>query len=260
MRLKPHPDSRQRLLQFDLDITPQPSFLTHHSDAENNSLTTAWFQGNHQSLEIVARSTVEVANNNPFDFILNDPAMTQLPILYTEPEKSLLNMYVVIETENLKPLEEFLRPILAQTKYETIPFLTELVTYIFSRFKRKERKSGGPWEPEKILQKGKGACRDYAWLFVLACRSVGLAARFVSGYHAPYNPRKKPELHSWAEIFLPGAGWIGFDPSLGLAISERHIALTASYNPTLTIPTSGKFWGKDVKSELRTFISIKPLQ
>jgi transglutaminase-like putative cysteine protease len=135
-----------------------------------------------------------------------------------------------------------------------------MVTYIFNRFRREERKHGHPWNPEKTLQKGKGACRDFAWLYVVSCRSLGLAARFVSGYHLPFNPREKPELHAWADVFLPGAGWIGFDPSLGLAVSSRHVSLAASYDPLLTLPTSGKFWGKDSKSNLKVAISIRHLE
>jgi len=72
----------------------------------------------------------------------------------------------------------------------------------------------------------------------------------------PFSPRKKPELHAWAEVFLPGAGWVGFDPSLGLAVSDRYIALAASYDPALTLPTSGTFWGKGVKSVLKASINI----
>jgi len=259
IRLRPRPDTRQQVLQFDLDILPSPSFLTHYSDIENNALTTAWFNGLHEKLQITACSEVELIDHDPYDFILTEPAMAQLPLIYKEPLISLLGVYTVLDKEVSPTLNDFLKPVLIQAKYETIPFLNGLATHIFNGFTRKGREDGNPWAPEETLKKGKGACRDLAWLYVVACRSLGLAARFVSGYHVPFNPRKKPELHAWAEVFLPGAGWVGFDPSLGLAVSDRYIALAASYDPILTLPTSGTFWGKDVKSVLKASITIKSI-
>ena len=120
--------------------------------------------------------------------------------------------------------------------------------------------SAGPGDLVLVIKEGKGACRDLTWLYLTSCRSVGLAARFISGYHLPFNVRKKPELHAWCEVFLPGAGWLGFDPNLGMAISERHVAVATSFNPVMTLPTSGTFWGKDSKSNLKANISIHTLE
>lgn len=260
IRLRPRADTRQQVLRFELNIRPPPSFLTNHTDSENNAMTTAWFQGNYQSLELVAHLEVQTSDSNPFDFILTEPAMTRLPLVYPEPDRSLLGMYHAHEQDVSPELDEFLKPVLVQSKYETVPFLNRLSTHIFNSLKREDRKRGDPWTPEKTLQKGKGACRDYAWLYVIACRSLGLAARFVSGYLVPFSSRQKPELHSWAEVFMPGAGWIGVDPSLGLAVSNRHIALAASYDPARTAPSSGMFWGKDIKSRLETTITVNSLE
>jgi transglutaminase-like putative cysteine protease len=234
--------------------------LTNHTDSEDNPVTTAWFQGNHRSLEFVAQFEVHTSDSNPFDFVFTEPAMTRLPAAYQEPDRSLLDMYLIIQQEASAKLEDFLKPALIEVKYETIPFLNRLTTHIFSSLKRENRKYGNPRAPEETLQEGKGACRDYAWLYVVACRSLGLAARFVSGYHVPFSSQEEPELHSWAEVFLPGAGWIGFDPSLGLAVANRHIALTASYDPIRTAPSSGMFWGKDVRSRLDANITISSLE
>ena len=260
IRLRARPDTRQQVLKFNLDITPSPSFITNHTDNENNVLSTAWFQGNHEELHISARSEVETIDHDPYDFILTEPAMTQLPLNYPEPVKSLFSVYINPDKKLSQTLKNFLKPVLIQAKYMTVPFLSGLVTHIFKSLKKADRKHGNPWSPEKTLREGKGACRDFAWLYVASCRSLGLAARFVSGYHFPFNPKKKPELHAWAEVFLPGAGWLGFDPNLGLAISARHVTIAASYDPTLTLPTSGKYWGKDTKSDLITSISIRTLK
>lgn len=256
IRLRPRADTRQQVLRFELDIRPPPSFLTNHTDSENNPMTTAWFEGNHQSLQLAARLKVQTSESNPFDFILTEPAMSHLPVAYQEPDRSLLGMYLILQQETSAKLQDFLKPVLVEAKYETIPFLDRLTMHIFSSLKRENRKHGNPRTPEETLQKGKGACRDYAWLYIVACRSLGLAARFVSGYHVPFSSRGKAELHSWAEVFLPGTGWIGFDPSLGLAVSNRHIALAASYDPARTAPSSGMFWGKDVKSRLEASITV----
>ncbi len=260
IRLRPRADTRQQVLRFELNIRPPPSFLTNHTDSENNAITTAWFQGNHQSLEIVAYIEVETSDSNPFDFILPEPAMDHLPLVYQEPDRSLLGMYRTLEQEVPPELDDFLKPVLIEAKHETVPFLNRLAVHISNSLKRENRERGDPWPPQKTLQKGKGSCRDYAWLYIVACRSLGLAARFVSGYHVPFSPREKPDLHSWAEIFMPGAGWIGFDPSLGLAASNRHIALAASYDPAHAAPSGGMFWGKNVGSKLETAITINSLE
>ncbi|MGD9118580.1 MAG: transglutaminase family protein [Dehalococcoidia bacterium] len=257
IRLRPRLDSRQQVLKFELNIRPTPSFSTHYSDIENNMLTTVWFQGAHPEMEIAARSEVELSDREPYDFILTEPAMTQLPLTYPETLVPMLSVYTTLDRE--PTLNEFLKPVLLEAKNETIPFLNGLAVSIFKKFKRRERKNDNPWAPEKTLEKGQGACRDLAWLYIIACRSLGLAARFVSGYHVPFNPRKKPELHAWTEVFLPGAGWIGFDPGFGTAVSERYIAIAASYDPALTLPTDGKFWGTGVKSVLKTAITIAPV-
>jgi len=260
IRLRARADTRQQVLRFELDIRPPPPFLTNHTDSEDNATTTAWFQGNHQSLELAAHLEVQISDSNPFDFVLTEPAMSHLPVAYQEPDRSLLGMYLVLQQEVSAKLEGFLKPVLVEAKYETVPFLNRLAMHISNSLKREDRKYGNFRTPEETLQKGKGACRDYAWLYVVACRSLGLAARFVSGYHIPPSSREKPELHSWAEVFMPGAGWIGFDPSLGLAVSNRHIALAASYDPARTAPSSGMFWGKDVKSRLDTNITVSSLE
>ncbi|MFO7773683.1 MAG: transglutaminase family protein [Dehalococcoidia bacterium] len=260
IRLRARADTRQQVLRFELNIKPSPSLLTNHTDSENNAMTTAWFQGEHQSLEIASHLRVETSDSNPFDFILTEPAMTHLPLTYQEPDRSLLGMYHVLHQEGSPELDDFLKPVLIQAEYETVPFLSRLSTHICNSLRRENRKRGDPWAPEKTLQKGKGTCRDYAWLYIVACRSLGLAARFVSGYHVPLSSRERPELHSWAEVFMPGAGWIGFDPSLGLVVSNRHIALAASYDPARTAPSHGMFWGKDIKSRLETAITINSLE
>jgi len=260
IRLRPRPDTRQQVLKFNLDIMPSPSFITHHTDPENNALVTAWFEGTQEELHISTNSEVVTDERNPYDFVITDPEMNHLPLVYREPSRTLLGLYTINQKESDQTLSDFLKPILVQAKYETVPFLSELVTYISKAFKKADRNYGNPWSPEKTLREGRGACRDLAWLYITSCRSLGLAARFVSGYHLPFNPRKKPELHAWCEVFLPGAGWIGFDPILGIAVWGRYVAIATSYDPVMTLPTGGTFWGKGIKSDLKTSIVMRSLE
>jgi transglutaminase-like putative cysteine protease len=259
IRLTPRQDDRQQLSQYNLSLSPKASFITNYTDCENNSLTTAWFTGKHSQFELTADMEVEVQSQNPYDFILTSTEMTRLPIFYKEPERSFLDLYIAVEDETAIMLKNYFKPVLIQSQYQTVPFLNNIVGYIFDNFKSEKRKYGQARSPEKTISMRKGTCRDLAWLFVLTCRSLGIAARFVSGYQAPFNPRKIPELHAWSEVYLPGAGWSGFDPSQGLAISDRYITLAASYTPLLTQVTTGQFWGTGIKSDLQSSITIKSM-
>src|SRR5690606_27947417 len=106
---------------------------------------------------------------------------------------------------------------------------------------------------------GKGACRDLAMLFIDACRSQGLAARFVSGYAWQDAAQAEHDLHAWAEVYLPGGGWRGFDPSTGLATADHHIAVAACAVPDGAAPTTGTIQSRDVTTDLHTDVRIQPL-
>lgn len=259
IRMKPRFDTRQQLIDYNIVFYPQPDQITHYTDIENNILTTAWFKEEYEELRITTCSDIEVNESNPYEFIIVEPSLTVLPLVYPEPEGALIGCYTSLDKNPSETLKSFIRPILLEAQNQTVPFLSGLAMTIFKSFTRAKRKSGAPWEPDKVIKTARGACRDFALLYVITCRSLGLAARFVSGYYVPYNKKNRPELHAWAEVYLPGAGWLGYDPSLGLAVTSRHITLVASYDPALTLPASGKFWGADVGSALKTEIAINPV-
>ena len=106
--------------------------------------------------------------------------------------------------------------------------------------------TGDPWPPEKTLADRTGSCRDIAVLFCEVCRAAGLPSRFVSGYAVDPDHSGCHHLHAWSEIYLPGAGWRGFDPTLGLAVADRHVSLAAARLPALAAPTSGVYRGTGV--------------
>ena len=135
---------------------------------------------------------------------------------------------------------------------EILPFLLRLNKWLHERLTRETRLEGPPRSPAETILLGRGACRDLAVAFMALARSQGIPSRFVTGYHEgdPANPRK--ELHAWAEVFLPGGGWRGFDPSLGLAVADRHIALAAAPESPETAVVSGAFTAAKPGSQLET--------
>jgi transglutaminase-like putative cysteine protease len=120
---------------------------------------------------------------------------------------------------------------------------------LFARMRHEIRAEGAAWSPERTLFAGGGACRDVTALFMAACRSLGIAARFVSGYQAAADtPDGRRHLHAWPEAFLPGVGWRGFDPTHGLAVTDGHVALCAAPDQAATMPIEGGFYGDAVAS------------
>jgi transglutaminase-like putative cysteine protease len=153
-------------------------------------------------------------------------------------------------------VERFAKSIAGQSEHQTLRFLTGLNSEIYGSFRQVIREHGGPRRAEETLALKEGSCRDLTMLFVEACRCLGIAARFVSGYHSE-APKEGPRyLHAWAEVYLPGAGWRGYDPSHALAVAEHHVAVAAAATPQLAAPVSGAVRGDDVTSSLEANIEI----
>jgi transglutaminase-like putative cysteine protease len=121
---------------------------------------------------------------------------------------------------------------------------------------RVERPEGEPLAPEETLRRGEASCRDQTLLFMETCRSLGYAARFVSGYYYAGPESDDHELHAWAELYLPGGGWRGFDPTSGLAAGEAHIAIAAAIQPRMAAPVSGSIRGRG-SSSLHTHVALE---
>ncbi|MEE9193041.1 MAG: transglutaminase family protein, partial [Thermodesulfobacteriota bacterium] len=159
-------------------------------------------------------------------------------------------------TENNK-LTDLINPILEKSKKQTIEFLFNLNNFIYQEFEKIIRETGNPWTPVKTIEENKGSCRDLSVLFMECCRSVGLPSRFTSGYNEIDIKSKQRQLHAWAEVFIPGGGWLGYDPTLGLAVGDKHVSLASSSMPENTYPISGNFRGTGVDSELKYDIKIE---
>jgi transglutaminase-like putative cysteine protease len=257
LRFQPRGDAAQRLIRFDLDIEPAPAGVTQALDANGNTVAMAWFSDLHDRMLLRASSTVETLRENPFDYLLT-PINRRLPIGYQPWEMAALGpacRRVAVPT-NADPVLDLASEIRDASGHELVPFLTRLCTTLYERIRLIHRETGAPWSPAITMEQRQGSCRDLAMLFIDVCRAVGLAARFVSGYQEGDPDRTERQLHAWSEVYLPGAGWRGYDPTHGLAVSDRHVAVAAAADPQFAAPVTATYRGTNVEAELITHVSI----
>jgi transglutaminase-like putative cysteine protease len=255
IRLRPRCDVFQRLVSFDLTVEPSPEGMSQIMDVEGNALSQVWFLGVSESLTLRTSCTVETLRTNPFDYMVIDPEGLRVPMVYPETERRALARY--LEAPGDPAVVAFAAEILGAAGGGATAFLGELCLRIASTIDQEVRRVGDPLPPGETLARRKGACRDLAVLFIDACRSVGIAARFVTGYEMGEAGTQERELHAWAEVYLNGAGWRGYDPSQGLAVADRHVAVAAGAGPPEAAPTSGTFRGSGVASALETVVNIR---
>lgn len=241
-RFRPRDDGSQRILAFELRIDPQPRGSTLCLDHNGNVVLHAWFEGLTGHLTVDSRFEVETLRTNPFDFVLTSAAFTTVPAIYPEDLRPTLAPYGSIDNSG-RLIYEFARSVARDVHWQTLAFLSSLNQRIFQRTRHTIRDQGPPQPAEQTLSEGAGACRDVAVLFCEACRCMGLAARFVSGYEQAAANEEHSYMHAWAEVYLPGAGWRGFDPSRGLAVADRHVPAAAAIDPAGASPISGTYRG-----------------
>ena len=243
LRFQPRSDGAQTPLEFRLEIDPQPSGTTTGLDAAGNVTTSAWFEGLHPALTITAHSVTRMLRGNPFDFLV-DRSRNLLPADYGD-DLPTLRPYLERERREhgADPIAHFAARMRDAAHGELIPLLTCLNHTLYDRLRVVRREDGPAWPAERTWTEQRGACRDLAVLFIDVCRALGVAARFVSGYEDP-GPSSEPcDLHAWAEAYVPGGGWRGYDPSRGLATTQSHIALAAAAAPPGAAPIAGTFRG-----------------
>ncbi|GAB3016644.1 transglutaminase family protein [Spirosoma pulveris] len=230
----------QRLLTYELTIDPQPSRIVRNVDVEGNVQQVVYFNHPTSHLRVTAEMELQSDEFNSFDFVLFPFDTQRVPFQYPKAVEDLLQPYLKRVGVSEK-VENWARQLAADADGQTTAFLI-LLNQTIRQFTYEIRELGAPLPPEQTLTLRKGSCRDYTTLFMAACRSMGLAARFVSGYLFG-NPQQEHQLHAWAEVYLPGAGWRGFDPTQGSLVVNRHIFLTSTAKPELAAPISGTFQG-----------------
>jgi len=255
LHLKPRSDESQTLRQFTLRVNPEPFHMTELNDALGNPAHEIWFDGAAECLVMEASSITDVTRSNPFDYILRTSAL-HLPVNYSSSLISYLKPF--LNTDKVEAsVREFSSLAAKKAGFETVGFLSQLCLMMNRQIQPVHREEGFPWLPEKTLSGGTGACRDMAVLFIACCRAQGLAARFTSGYAYETWNKEGTDLHAWAEVYLEGAGWRGYDPSTGLAVSDQHIAVASAPEPQLVSPVTGTFRADKIISSLETCISVE---
>ena len=242
LRLRPRCDGSQRVHDCRIEVQPAPAGRSDALDAEGNATICLWFDHLIEELVVDVHSEVETLRRNPFDFLLTDAAVTTVPARYTPALAALLApaLRPVGACEVARFADELAR---ADGKRDTLTFLGELTRQLFASCEVVIREFGEPYSPGQTLATRRGSCRDLTVLFIEACRSQGLAARFVSGYQEGDPDQEQRYLHAWPEVYLPGAGWRGYDPTLGLTVADRHVAVAASVDPPNAAPIEGTYRG-----------------
>jgi transglutaminase-like putative cysteine protease len=179
---------------------------------------------------------------------LRDPGLPRLP-WSSSPDDVLANYRR--DAEHDAAVAAFAAALAAECGWTALPFLDHLSRTLFTRLERRIRVEGAAQAPAHTLAIGRGACRDLTVLFMATCRSLGIAARFVSGYQARADtPDGQRHLHAWPEVFLPALGWRGFDPTHGIAVTDGHVALCAAPDQADTMPVEGSFYASGATATL----------
>jgi len=259
IRLHPREDGSQRLQQQQLSISPQPAGQAQQLDPEGNVALQVWFDGPATELAVLSSFSVETLRENPFDFLLPAPAELVLPMKYPAALAPVLAHYIHGPTNGNRvdpAVRAFAESCSAEAGRQAMPFLITLTDTLWREWKHIVRPEGASRPAAETLERREASCRDLAVLFIESCRSLGLAARFVSGYEQTAAIAEHAYMHAWAEVFIPGGGWRAYDPSRGVAVSTMHVPVAAAAHPEMAAPISGLYRGK-ARARMQVAISMQ---
>ncbi len=249
IRLRPAPHCRTPILSYSLKVEPAEHFLNWQQDPQSNWLARVVVPEKTEVLTVTVDLTAELNVINPFDFFL-EPSAEKFPFVY-DPELAADLRPYLRRLECGPRFHDYLEAI-PRAEQPATAFLFALNAALQKDIGYLIRMEPGIQAPDLTLEKRSGSCRDSAWLLVQLLRHLGLAARFASGYLIQLKPDQKSldgpsgtdidftDLHAWCEVYLPGAGWVGLDPTSGLFAGEGHIPLACAANPTAAAPISGE--------------------
>jgi uncharacterized protein (DUF2126 family)/transglutaminase-like putative cysteine protease len=272
VRLRPAPHSRTPIASYSLSVSPPDHFLNWQQDAFGNYLARLVFPEPTTELSFTVDLTADMSVVNPFDFFL-EPYAERAPFSYPQALRNDLEPYLrSIDEDPARPgsgpgqlVRDWVAALDAPPPdsadaLRTVDFLVDLNQRISKSVAYSVRMEPGVQTPDHTLGVGIGSCRDSAWLLVSVLRELGLAARFVSGYLIQLVPDQPSpvdgaapftqdftDLHAWAEVYVPGAGWIGMDATSGLFAGEGHIPLAATPHPSSAAPIEGATSFADVE-------------
>lgn len=248
VRLRPAPHCRTPISSYSVNVLPAKQFLNWQQDPYGNFLARLVFPEKTTDFVVEVDLVAEMTVINPFDFFL-EPEANEFPFEYSSASKADLQPYLALEQPSPE-LQQFVQAA-PRTSTGTVNFLVDLNRYVHDAVRYVIRMEPGVQTSQETLRLKSGSCRDSAWLLVQLVRHLGLAARFVSGYLIQLKPDVAPlegpagaatdftDLHAWAEVFLPGAGWVGLDPTSGLLAGEGHLPLAATPDPESAAPITG---------------------
>ncbi|MBU2779757.1 transglutaminase family protein, partial [Acidithiobacillus caldus] len=253
LRLRPAPHCRTPILAYKLTVEPAEHFLHWYQDPFANYQGRLVFPKPARALSVEVEVVADLTVLDPFDFFVEDFAETWP---FTYPHAIAKELWPYRECANAGPLfSAYLQRVPKDTQ-NTVEFLVALNQNLQKAIDYGVRLEPGVQTCEETLERRMGSCRDTAWLLVELLRHLGFASRFVSGYlvqlaadeiplHGPAGPSKDfTDLHAWAEVYLPGAGWVGLDPTSGLFAGEGHIPLACTPQPRAAAPIVGSSYAR----------------
>jgi transglutaminase-like putative cysteine protease len=246
LHIRPREGHDIRIESSRLSITPNYN-IRWERDIYGNSIALVDFVNKSPVLEIVSEVVVEHYQEQPMTFDLDESAQ-HYPFRYNPVEQiDLIPYQMAVFPQDYPILQKWLQKICKpEQKTNTVELLAALNESIASHFTYQVREEAGVQSPHQTIELGTGSCRDFAALFIEACRVFGFAARFVSGYFLPASKGSAENLntHAWAEVYLPGSGWRGFDSTNATLAAGDHIAVAQHRHPEAVPPVSGSFVGK----------------
>jgi transglutaminase-like putative cysteine protease len=242
--LRPRPHGFQRLIDYRLEVSPDPSQLFDLIAAGGDTITRARFLGETELFQVVANSEVETFTAPLMEACL-DEEMARLPIPIGRLNPDLMSNLQgwLPNGQHDAAAVDLAHEALMGSDQRSLTFLQQLIEIIQDRVKYTQRHIGPAWPASRTLKERVGSCRDLAMLMIECCRCVGLPARFVSGYHLVEPKPERYDLHAWTEVYLQGAGWRGFDASGKGAVDERYIPIATSSKSDHTAAITGSFSG-----------------